>query len=312
MTSTSASTQVSAAPAGTGIGLFAAAVAVTAWGGSGVIAKWLPMGALAIVTYRFAAYSVIIGFGRALRGQGLSLEAFRASFVAGILLALDVALFFTAVKLTTVVNATIIGSLQPLILTAYGVRFLGEKVERRDLMLGLVALVGVIVIVLSGTNSGDASIWGDLAAVGALAAWSSYFVVAKKTNERISSTDFTISAAIIVAVTNAPLALLFGQSLEWPTWNNWLWLLVMALGAGILGHNLMNWAIVRLPLWLSSTFTLLVPVVSSAIAWAVLDEPLNAAQITGIAITVAALATLVWFQSQTPAADAAPVREELS
>ena len=292
------------------IGLVAAAVAVTAWGGSGVLAKWLPMGALAIVAYRFAAYSILVGGLRAARGQRLTWQAFRDSLLGGLLLAADVALFFTALKLTSVVNATIIGSLQPLLLTAYGVRFLGERVERRDVLLGFVALVGAIVIVLGGPDSGEANVLGDLAALGALLAWSTYFVVAKKVNATVSPTDFTISAAIIVAATNAPLALIFGQSLAWPGVENALWILGMALGAGILGHNLMNWALPRIPLWLGSTFTLFVPVVSSALAWVWLDEPLTAVQILGMGVTFAALALLVWFQQQsTP--EPAEVTEEV-
>lgn len=297
MTSSSTTTRKAAAGStGPGAGLAAAAIAVTVWGGSGVVAKWLPMGSLAIVAYRFGIYSLIVGGTRALRGQRLRLFAFRRSMVGGLLLAADVALFFTAVKHTTIVNATIIGSLQPLLLTAYGVRFLGEKVQRRDLFLGLIALAGVVAIVLGGTDSGEASIWGDLAALGALSAWSAYFVIAKQVSAEVSPTDFTISAAVIVTVVNAPLALLFGQSLRWPGTENMLWILGMALASGILGHNLMNWALPRIPLWLGATFTLFVPVVSSALAWAWLDEPLSVMQMVGMAITVGALGVLVRFQ----------------
>lgn len=312
MTSTAAgaATNAPATPAGSGSGFIAAAIAVTAWGGSGVVAKWISMGALAIVTYRFAFYAVIIGGLRTIRGHRLAMSAFRQSLLGGLLLGADVALFFTAIKLTSVVNATIVGSLQPLLLTAYGVRFLGERVQRRDLILGLVALVGVFVIVLSGSNSGDQNIWGDLAAVGALLCWSAYFVVAKRVSGvGVSPTDFTISAAIIVAASNAPLALLFGQSLAWPSLENLLWILGMALGAGLLGHNLMNWAIGRIPLWLGSTFTLFVPVVSSALAWAFLDEALNAAQILGMAVTVVALGVLVWFQQAATSAAEPAIHE---
>lgn len=313
MTSTAAgaATNAPAAPAGSSTGFIAAAIAVTAWGGSGVVAKWISMGALAIVTYRFAFYAIIIGGLRMMRGQRVPLSAFRQSLLGGLLLGADVAFFFTAIKLTSVVNATIIGSMQPLLLTAYGVRFLGERVQRRDLILGLIALAGVFVIVLSGSNSGDQNIWGDLAAIGALLSWSAYFIIAKRVSGvGVSPTDFTISAAIIVAAMNAPLALVFGQSLAWPSLENLLWILGMALGAGLLGHNLMNWAIGRIPLWLGSTFTLFVPVVSSALAWAFLDESLNAAQILGMAVTVIALGVLVWFQ-QTESTTPAPATEEV-
>lgn len=278
-------------------GLLAASVAVTAWGAAGIIAKWLPLGALAIAAWRFAAYFVLIGGWRVARGHRLSWHAFKHSIFGGLLLASDVALFFTAIKLTTVVNATIIGALQPLILTLYGTKFMGETVTRRDIGLGLVALGGVCVIVFAGSNSGDASLLGDLAALGALVSWSGYFVFAKKADGVVSPTDFTLSAAIIVAAVNAPLALIFGQSMAWPSLEHWAWILVMAIGAGLLGHNLMNWSIVRIPLWLGSTMTLMVPIVSSGIAWLVLDEPLNAIQIAAMFVTVLAIAALVWFQS---------------
>ena len=278
-------------------GLLAAAVAVTAWGASSVIAKVLPQGALAIAAYRFMTYFVVISIWRATRRQYLSWGAFKKSIPGGLLLAADVAFFFTAIKLTTVVNATIIGALQPLILTAYGVRFLGERLRRADMILGLVALAGVVVIVLAGSNSGDANIWGDLAAVGALASWSAYFVFAKRADGVVSPTDYTLAAALIVALANAPLALAFGQSLAWPAWSDWLLLIGMALGAGLLGHNMMNWSIVRIPLWLGSTMTLLVPLVSSAIAWIFLDEPLNPTQIIAMVVALAAIGKLVRAQS---------------
>lgn len=278
-------------------GLLAAAVAVTAWGVSSVIAKVLPQGAFVIAAYRFGTYFVVISLIRALRQNRLSLTAFRKSLPGGLWLAADVVLFFTAVKLTSVVNATIIGALQPLLLTIYGVRFLGERIRRSDVMLGAAALGAVAVIVLAGSNSGESSLAGDLAAVGALFSWSAYFVFAKRADGHVSPTDYTLAVSLIVLLVTAPLAPAFGQSLAWPSWEEWGWLLLMALGAGFLGHNLMNWSIVRIPLWLGSTMTLLVPVVSSAIAWIFLDEPLNAIQIIAMFTALAAIAALVRSQS---------------
>lgn len=285
-------------------GLIGAAVAVTAWGVAGVIAKVLPQGAFVIAAYRFGTYFLVISLLRAARRNRLSLVAFRKSLPGGLLLAADVVLFFTAIKLTSVVNATIIGALQPLLLTVYGVRFLGERVRRSDIILGAAALCAVAVIVLAGSNSGESSLAGDLAAVGALLSWSAYFVFAKRVDGHVSPTDFTLAVSLIVLLVTAPLAPIFGQSLAWPTWEEWGWLLLMALGAGFLGHNLMNWAIVRIPLWLGSTMTLLVPVISSVVAWIFLDEPLNAIQIIAMFAALLAIGSLIRSQS-TPAPEVA-------
>lgn len=284
------------------LGLVAAAVAVTVWGSSGVIAKHIPMGGIALSAYRFIAYAALIGAWRVARRQPLTWTAFRHSIPGGIMLALDVALFFTAIKLTTIVNATVIGALQPVVLGIVGVRMLGEKVTRRDIALSAVALAAVVVVVLAGTGTPEWNIKGDLTAVGALFVWSGYFYFAKAAEGKVSPTDYTISAAIIVGIVNTPLAFVAGQDMSWPTWSTWGWLLTMALGAGILGHNLMNWAIVRIPLWLGGTFTLLVPVVASIAAWIFLDEPLNAVQMVAIGVVVATLYLLVRNQS-APAAE---------
>lgn len=286
-------------------GLLGAAIAVTAWGTSSVIAKVLPQGGLAIASYRFMTYFLIVGLLRVSRRQFLTWHAFKSSIPGGLLLTGDVAFFFTAIKLTTVVNATIILALQPLLLTIYGVRFLGERVRRSDIGLGAIALAGVIVIVLAGSNSGDANIWGDLAAVGALVSWSAYFVFAKRASGVVSPADYTLAAALIVAITTTPLALAFGQSLAWPAWSDWFWLLGMAIGAGLLGHNMMNWSIVRIPLWLGSTMTLLVPLVSSAMAWIFLDESLNTTQIIAMFVALVAIGFLIRAQS-TPRPAANP------
>lgn len=280
-------------------GLIAAGIAVSAWGASSVIAKVLTMGALPIAAYRFGTYFVVVGLWRATRRQHLTWQAMRSSLVGGLLLAADVAFFFTAIKLTTVVNATIIGSLQPLVLTLYGVRYLGERVRRSDVLLGMIALIGVAVIILGGSNSGNASLTGDLMALGALISWSAYFVFAKRADGVVSPADYTLAAALIVALFNAPLALAFGQSMAWPSWGDWGWLVAMALGAGLLGHNMMNWSLIRVPLWLGSTMTLLVPVTSSAIAWIFLDEPLNAIQVIAMFIVLVAIGTLVRAQSSS-------------
>jgi hypothetical protein len=100
------SPSVERADEGLGIGVVGAAIAVGAWGLSGVIAKNIEMGALAIAAYRFAIYAVVVGTFMAARGTPITLRVLRHSFWGGIALAADVALFFTAVKLTTIVNAT--------------------------------------------------------------------------------------------------------------------------------------------------------------------------------------------------------------
>lgn len=279
------------------LGLLAAGVAVSAWGLSGVIAKDIDMGGLAIGGYRFTVYGLFVGALMWVRGTRIDLRVLRESMWGGIALGADVALFFSAVKLTTVANATVIGALQPVVVSVAAARFFGERIHRRDVALAGVALVGVTLVVFGASGSPEWSLTGDLLAAGALLAWSAYFFFSKQIKSRITSNEYTVGAALWAGAINLPLALLFGQSLAWPSAQSWIGLLVMAFGAGILGHSLMNWSIQQIPLWISSTFTLLIPVVSATAAWAYLDEPLTSLQIFAMGIVLTALAGIVARQS---------------
>ena len=71
----------------------------------------------------------------------------------GIALGADIALFFSAVKLTSVVNATIIGSMQPIVVGVVAAKFFGEKIGLRNVMWSLVALIGTVLVVAA--SAGD-------------------------------------------------------------------------------------------------------------------------------------------------------------
>lgn len=279
------------------LGVLAAAIAVSAWGLSGVIAKDIDMGGLAIGAYRFTVYGLVVGALMWVRGTRITLRVLRESMWGGIALGIDVAFFFSAVKLTTVANATVIGALQPVVVSLVAARFFGERIHRRDVMLGATAILGVSLVVFGASGSAEWSLTGDLLAVGALLSWSAYFIFSKRAKSRITSNEYTIGAALWTGAMNFPLAFAFGESLAWPSLDSWIGLLVLAFGAGVLGHSLMNWSIQQIPLWISSTFTLLIPVVSASAAWIFLDEPLTALQIGAMGIVLAALAGIVARQS---------------
>ena len=281
------------------LGLGGAAVAVTVWGSSGVIAKHIELGGLALGAYRFTIYALIMLIVLAGRGTRLTARSMRHSFWGGVSLGADVALFFTAVKLTSIVNATVIGALQPVVVGIAAARFFGERIRPGDVVAAAVALAGVVMVVVESSSRGGSSLEGDLAAVGALFAWSGYFVFSRRSQSRISPTEYTAATAVYTGVINAGLAVAIGQDMSWPDGENLMWILVLAVGAGALGHSLMNWSLVRIPLWIGSTFTLLIPVVASLLAWLALDESLSLIQIVGMLVVVGALAVIVRNQSVT-------------
>ncbi len=279
-------------------GLLGAALAVTAWGSASVLVKAVDMGGLAVAVYRFLLHFVAIAIWMRYRGTPFSLRALRLSAFGGIALALDVAFFFTAVKETSVINATLIGALQPILVGVVAARFYGERIRPRDALWSIAALAGVFAVVVTAADSAVSSMKGDLLAVGALISWSAYFIASRQSRNTLTSTEFTAGAALWTGVLNLPLAIAFGQDLSMPTGRDLTLILIITFVAGVFGHSLMNWSLVQIPLWVGSTFTLMIPVAASVIAWVALGEPLTAAQMLGTAAVLGALAAIVIGQSR--------------
>ena len=306
MTETTGGTEPAASTDDVGRGLLGALIAVSAWSTGTVLTKGIEMGGLAIGAYRFGIFAVGIIAWLWWRGTPFSWRILRDCRFGGIALGLDVALFFSAIKLTSVVNATIIGSLQPIVVGVIAARFFGEHIRARDALWSLVALGGVVVVVASAGGD-DVTDWrGDLLAVAAMLAWSGYFIASKGSKGRMTSTQFTAGTAVWTAAICAPLGFLFDQDMSLPSAKNFALLLVMAASAGVVGHVLMNWSLVRIPLWVGSTFTLLIPVVSALLAWVFLDEVLSLTQVLAMAAVIGSLATIVRGQSRHPGASSDP------
>ena len=264
-----------------------------------MLTKLVDLGGLTIAAYRFGFFSVLVVVWMFLRRTPVTVRVLRDSALGGVMLAADVALFFSGLKLTSVVNATIIGSLQPIVVGVVAARFFGERIRPRDVLWSVVGLVAVLVVVLSGSPSSDSSVRGDLLAALGTVAWSAYFIFSKQSRTRMTPLEFTAGSAIWTTVLTVPLGFLFGQDMSFPTGRNLLLLLVMTMLSGVIGHVLMNWSLVRIPLWIGSTFTLLIPVASTLLAWWWLDEGVTAAQIGGIVLVIVALTMVVRGQTTT-------------
>lgn len=271
-------------------------IAITAWGVTGVLIKAIDMDAIAIAFWRFLVYSVLFSVYIRARGGRIDARVLWRALPGGLCLSGDVILFFVAIKNTNVVNATTIGALQPLVLAVVATKLFGEIIRPREIVAALFAIAGVVVIVMQSAGTPEWSPAGDLAAVGALVCWSAYWVVAKRSHAALTPAEYTAGTGAWVALVSLPVGLIAGHDMSVPAFDDWLALAGLIVAGGVLGHAMMNWAIVRVPLWLGSTLTLLIPVISSLMAWLFLDEPLTAVQVLGMGVVIAALAAIVTSQ----------------
>jgi len=174
---------------GSTAGLVAVILGTVAWGCTGIFVKEIRLAALPILFYRLWLAVVLFGVLLVVRRRPISLAALWRSVPAGIFLALDMAMFFSALKLTSVAVATVIGALQPAFVLLVAGRLFGEHAGWRVVGWTVVSIGGVAAVALGSGVPHGAHLTGDALAVGALLAFTGYWLVSKQVAG--ASADFT-------------------------------------------------------------------------------------------------------------------------
>ena len=270
----------------------AAVVAVTSWGIAPVVVADTNLDGMAVAFYRLDLGAVLMVAILYSTGRRLSWRLLVGAIPGGIAFGLDILLFFTALKLTTVADATIISALQPaLVFLVVGPMF-GEQVRRGRSCSPRWPSSG------SASSSSRPAAWPAAAFPATCwrrwpsvrSAW--YFVAVKQARRRFAALEYQTALAVVAAVLGSPVVLVSGQNLAVPNGHTWALLaLTIAMGTG--AHFLMNWAHAFTPLKLTSLLTLASPAISVAAAAVVLGEQVLAAQVVGIVIVLGSLGIVV-------------------
>lgn len=278
------------------LALWAVGAAVLTWGCSNVMIKLVSTTGLVASFYRlwfaipllWALPAVIPSMRRRLTRQWLS-----ASLIGGSLFAVHQVLFFTSLKLTTVADVALIGALQPPLVLIIAGRMFGETVTRRAIVWSLVAVGGTALVVLGAAGSPGWSAFGDLVAVANLLAFTAYFLASKRIRDRAGAIEYLIGLTTVAGLIMLVIALLTGQQLTSPRGSDWAILFTLAVLPGTLGHFLTNWAHPHTSAFVVSIMFLAVPVIACAGATLFLGETLNAMQLLGGAVVLAAVSAVV-------------------
>jgi drug/metabolite transporter (DMT)-like permease len=278
-------------PRTSALGTAAAMAAVTVWGVSSVAVKQVDgLNGVGIACYRIWIGAAVVTAMHLVTGGRISRSLMRRSFLGGLTFTADLVLFFCAVQITSIANATIIGALQPVLVVLVAGPLFGERTRASEVAWGAVAIAGTAIVVLGGDGGGANSPRGDLLAVGALFAWTAYFVCTKTARQTLGAFEYLTGMAIWSAVLVVPLPLIVEGSLGATDLQGWILIVYLALVNGLLGHFLMAYAHGQVKLLTISLLTLAIPVFSAVAAALLIDEPLTRVQVGGMVVVLSALA----------------------
>src|ERR1017187_4291513 len=273
------------------IGLGGSVLAAILWGFGAIFAALTFAPGLVLSFYRLwlgAALLVVITY---LSGRRLTWATVRASWLGGVFLAGDMALFYSAVKLASVVDVTVIGAFQPILVILAARRLFGERLGRWDVVWIALAMIGVLATVLGPGVSGRHQVLGDLLAVGSLLCWSAYWLVTKHARELHGALEYTAGVTTMAALTVTPIVFVSGQSLSHVKLGDWTWIVLLAVVPGG-GHLIMNWSHRYVDASVSSIIGCLSPLVAALAAIPILDQSLTFSQVVGVLVGLGAIAAV--------------------
>jgi len=274
--------------------IVAVSVTTVLWGSVGVFVKTTSISGLTFAMYRLWMGVAVHLFALAVLRRRLSWTTFKACAPGGALFAMDISLGFTAVKLTTVANAAIIGALSPILILLAAGRMFGERVGPRERALVALSFVGVAIVALGASGSPAWSPIGDMLALFGTLSWTAYWLFSKRARANASALEYMTSVMLAGAVTVTPVALLVGGFPPvGPEARDWVVLAVVTLVPGATGHLLVAWSHRHVEAWLGALITQCAPVISAAIAWPLLDEPLTPLVVLGGFVVVAATGLVI-------------------
>lgn len=274
---------------GDGAGLAAVVTAVLGFSWGFTLVKVIPLDPAALAAWR-------LGLGSA--GLGAIALAWRmpwprlrgATLAAGAAFGGHQLLFISATQLTSVAVVTLIVSVQPLLVALVSRRVVAEAVPRALVAWSLVGIGGVALTMLATAGDDVRSLPGDLLAVGNLAAFTVYFLAAKRARvDGAPTLTFTATFLGVALVVVAPVAALGGPSGLTVDASAFGLLALFAFGPGS-GHLLLNWAHPRISAALASLALASVPALASLWAHVVLGEPFGVWHVVGIVLVAAAIA----------------------
>jgi drug/metabolite transporter (DMT)-like permease len=214
--------------------------------------------------------------------------------LSGVFLAVHFAAWFESLAWTSVAASVTLVQSQPLFVAVGAWLLLSEDLTARTVVGILVAVAGIVTMsmgdLLGGVLVGPAPLYGNgLALLGAVMA-AGYVLAGRSLRQRVPLVPYVVVVYGVCAVVLLGIVLAQGAPLSGYESREWLLFAGLALGPGLFGHTVINWALAHLESSLVSVSLLGEPIGSTILALVVLSEAPTAFAVGGGAVVLVGIA----------------------
>ena len=275
------------------VGVAAVCIGVFLWSASTVIVKSSHVSGVTFAVCRLWVGFPALWLLATLTGRRLTKELWRASLLPGVLFAANIALFFEALRRSSVANVTLITSIEPALVFLVARRMFHERITSWDIGWTTASLGGIVLVVVGAAGRPGWHPAGDVLASIAILVWTVFFLASKRIRTRAGTLEYFTAVLGAAAISLTPVMFVSGGSFADPSASDWLRIAIVALGPGTVGHLFVTWAHRHVDVSLSSVIGVGQPVIAAAGAAIFLDERIGLLQFIGGVLTIVSVVAFV-------------------
>ncbi len=268
----------------------ALAIGVFAIGWSALFVRWSAVPGWTSAFWRMAiAQFVFVPWALAARKSGArrpSRTATRAAIVAGVFFATDLALFNSAVMMSSAANATLLGTNAPIFVAFGGWLLYRDRPTSRFWAGFALSFVGMVAIVGTDLLRHPQLGLGDAFALGGAACYAGYLLYVRQSRQEIDALTFSAISGVVATVTLLVICLVIGTPLHGFPATSWWALAGLALFTQVVGHLSVAYSLGRLPVARTSIALLGQAPLTALLAVPLLGERLSLLQGVGGALVL--------------------------
>jgi len=249
---------------------------------SSIMIKFSAAPALIIALYRLFFTSLL---ATGIRGRRLpaSISAISSNLLyiigSGVFLALHLGFWITSLNYTSVSSSVLFTNQQVIFVLLFSIIFLKEKPTNMAIVGIIVAVAGSVLIAQGDLKFGRLS--GDMLSLASGLFVAIYYLIGRRARSQVDTMTYTVITTGVAALGLLAACIFSGLSLTGYRNIDWLLFFLMALGPGLGGHGILNWALGYVKAPLVSVSILGESVGASILAWIIFGENLLWYQIIG-------------------------------
>ena len=242
--------------------------------------------------------ATIADLHRMRNGGRITKQTLRVTLMPGLLFGLSTVTGFTAIAVTSVANATIIGNISSALVLLVAPKLFGERITKLQIVFAISSFAGIVTVVLGSGGTGGATIRGDFLALLNAVFWMLYFLSSKiRRTDGINTWEFLAGVSLSQLLVAVPYAVITSPDLGEISLRDAGIILLMTLVPGTVGHGFMVWAQKFVDASVSSLILLLGPVISAIGGWLVYDQKITFIQAIGGVVVLVSLAGVVRYSA---------------